>query len=57
MAAELSTTQDDIYREVRSLLLELFSLGDLQVIRGYSDNVPLPEDDFIMMAITTLKMK
>ena len=51
MAAELSTTHDDIYREVRALLLNLFSLSGEQVIRGYSDNVPLPEDDFIMMNI------
>ena len=51
MAAELSTTHADIYREVRALLLGLFSLSGEQVIRGYSNNAPLPEDDFILMNI------
>lgn len=51
MAAELNISHNDIYREVRALLLGLFSLPEESVIRGYSDNVPLPEDDFILMNI------
>ncbi|OBX10411.1 hypothetical protein QV09_05525 [Gallibacterium salpingitidis] len=51
MAAELNTTHNDIYREVRALLLGLFHLNGDQVIRGYSNNVPLPKNDFILMNI------
>lgn len=53
MAADvtLNTTYDDIYREVRALLLGLFRLGENNVIRGYSNNVPLPSSPFILMNI------
>ncbi|WP_245853750.1 phage neck terminator protein [Necropsobacter massiliensis] len=51
MATELNTTHNDIYREVRELLLGLFNLSGERVIRGYSDNVPLPEGGFILMNI------
>lgn len=47
----LNTTHDDIYREVRALLLGLFRLSDDQVIRGYSNNVPLPNSPFVLMNI------
>lgn len=51
MAAELNVTHNDIYREVRALLLGLFHLKGDQVVRGYSNNVPLPKNDFILMNI------
>ncbi|QIA76174.1 LIC_12616 family protein [Rodentibacter caecimuris] len=51
MATELSTSHDDIYRELRSYLLALFNLPQDNVIRGYSNNVPLPNGDFILMNI------
>ena len=51
MAATLSVKHDDIYREVRSFLLSLFGLPADNVIRGYSNNVPLPNGDFILMNI------
>ena len=44
----MATTLDDIYRDVRALLLGLFSC---EVIRGYSNNVPLPKPPFILMNI------
>lgn len=51
MAAILNVTQDNIYREVRSFLIALFNLSGDHVIRGYSNNVPLPNGDFILMNI------
>lgn len=53
MAAEvtLNTTHNDIYREVRAYLLGLFHLEGDQVIRGYSNNAPLPNPPFILMNI------
>lgn len=51
MAAELEVTHNDIYRDVRALLLDLFQLPSENVIRGYSNNVPLPNGDFILMNI------
>ncbi|MFY1028175.1 phage neck terminator protein [Actinobacillus seminis] len=47
----LKTTHDDIYREVRAYLLGLFHLEGEKVIRGYSNNVPLPQQSFILMNI------
>lgn len=51
MAADIKTTHDDIYREVRAYLLGLFSLEGERVIRDYSNNVPLPHSPFILMNI------
>ncbi|AIK89334.1 hypothetical protein Q7267_08640 [Glaesserella parasuis] len=51
MAADITTTHDDIYREVRAYLLGLFSLEGERVIRDYSNNVPLPHSPFILMNI------
>lgn len=53
MAADviLNTTYDDIYREVRAFLLGLFRLEGERVIRGYSNNAPLPQSPFILMNI------
>ena len=51
MAAELEVTHNDIYRDVRALLLDPFQLPSEKVIRGYSNNVPLPNGDFILMNI------
>ncbi|MGX2974490.1 phage neck terminator protein [Ursidibacter arcticus] len=53
MAADitLSVTHDDIYREARDYLLGLFHLEGDRVIRGYSNNVPLPQSPFILMNI------
>ncbi len=48
MATTLNIAEDDIYREVRSLLIGLFSC---EVIRGYSNNVPLPKPPFVLMNI------
>lgn len=44
----MAATLDDIYADVRSLLLGLF---DCEVIRGYSNNVPLPKPPFVLMNI------
>lgn len=44
----MATTLDDIYQDVRALLLGLFSC---EVIRGYSNNVPMPKPPFILMNI------
>nr|DAO90967.1 MAG TPA: tail completion protein [Caudoviricetes sp.] len=38
MAATLSVTQSEIYKDVRRYLLGLFT--DCEVIQGYSNNVP-----------------
>lgn len=51
MATALNVSHDDIYREVRSYLIALFNLSGDNVIRGYSNNVPLPNGDFILMNI------
>ncbi|TCJ96146.1 hypothetical protein EV694_1698 [Volucribacter psittacicida] len=51
MSAKLNITYEDIYREVRAFLLGLFNLHEDNVIRGYSNNVPLPNGDFILMNI------
>lgn len=51
MAAALKNTHNDIYKEVRALLLGLFLLPEENVIRGYSNNVPLPNGNFILMNI------
>lgn len=48
---ELTINHDAIYREVRLLLLSLFPLEGEQVIRGYSNNVPLPKPPFILLNI------
>lgn len=51
MATALNISHDDIYREVRAYLLGLFHLDGDRVIRGYSNNVPLPNPPFILMNI------
>lgn len=51
MATALKNTHNDIYREVRAFLLGLFLLPEENVIRGYSNNVPLPNGNFILMNI------
>ncbi|MGV7078489.1 phage neck terminator protein [Testudinibacter sp. P80/BLE/0925] len=51
MATELITTHDDIYKDVRAYLMLLFPEVKDKVIRGYSNNVPLPESPFILMNI------
>lgn len=48
MAATLNINEDDIYTEVRALLRGLFSC---EVVRGYSNNVPLPKASFVLMNI------
>ena len=53
MATTLNITENDIYKEVRSYLLGLFSLPNNNVIRGYSNNVPLPAAPFVVMNILT----
>lgn len=49
MAAEIKISHDDLYADVRRYLLELFP--DVEVIRGYGNNMPLPPDGFILMNI------
>ena len=44
----MAATLDDIYTEVRAMLLGLFSC---EVVRGYSNNVPLPRPPFVVMNI------
>ena len=44
----MAATLDDIYTEVRAMLLGLFSC---EVVRGYSNNVPLPKPPFVVMNI------
>lgn len=51
MATELITNHDDIYRDIRAYLMMLFPEVKGNVIRGYSNNVPLPESPFILINI------
>lgn len=44
----MAATLDDIYTEVRAMLLGLFSC---EVVRGYNNNVPLPKPPFVVMNI------
>lgn len=44
----MAATLDDIYADVRGLLLGLL---DCEVVRGYSNNVPLPKPPFVLMNI------
>lgn len=48
MATKLDVTHQDIYADVRAFLLNIV---DCEVIQAYSNNVPLPERDFVMMNI------
>lgn len=49
MATTLNTTHEDLYTDIRKYLLSLFP--DCEVIRGYSNNVPLPKTPFMLMNI------
>lgn len=51
MAATLNISHDDIYADVRQYLLTLFP--DIEAVRGYSNNVPLPNAPFVLMNIIT----
>ena len=44
----MAATLDDIYTEVRAMLLGLFSC---EAVRGYGNNVPLPKPPFVVMNI------
>lgn len=48
MAATLNIGENDIYTEVRAFLRGLFSC---EVIRAYSNNVPLPKAPFVLTNI------
>lgn len=48
-AAMATVTHEDIYTEVRSYLIGLFSCP---VVRGYQNNSPLPADGIVMTVIS-----
>lgn len=49
MQAKININYDNIYSDIRKYLLSVFP--ECEVIRGYSNNTPLPADDFILMNI------
>lgn len=51
MAATVDITHNHLYAEIRAFLLDLFQLDEEQVIRGYSNNVPFPNQPFICINI------
>lgn len=51
MAAELSLNHNDLYKAMRTYIIDLFNLPGENVIRGHSNNAPLPVGDFVVMNI------
>lgn len=48
MATKLDVTHQQIYADIRAFVLGLL---DCEVIQAYSNNVPLPKGEFVMMTI------
>lgn len=51
--AELNVTQDEIYKDVRKFLLELFPGSEKQIIKSAQNNQPLPNNAVVMQVLFT----
>lgn len=52
----MTTTQTEIYTDVRQWILSLISGAESQVVRAYNNNVPIPENAIIMTYLLEQKL-
>lgn len=56
MPAELSLEHRELYREVRQFLLDLFPDATQQIVQGFQNNSPLPNNAVVMQILLDRNM-